>query len=228
MSNGQLIVLSYGFGSSASVRNYVVFALPLSSITAGWTSNLHHEEWKGTSYAIPDDNFLYVPTMGVTNGPWAMTTHSFEPTWMNLAHTPTEIYIMGCAVTGAQQHMHLLSYRFRMAAIEDPSFKPGGQELTWRLQAVDSVMTRCDPLPFGPHLLANSGRFFANTDGLGRYSILDPVPQPIVIDNGEGEAPTVDPLADVVLHERDVLTVEPWSGAVVIGRPGLVRILRFD
>lgn len=63
-----------------------------------------------------------------------------------------------------------------------------------------------------------------------RYSILNPEPQPMVDPPLQAtDETTAGSLTDSIVGlGSDIVNVEPWSGAVVIGRPGLVRIMHFD
>lgn len=174
----------------------------------------------------------------MTDPPLIFGVHSFKPTWIRDA--PTEIYVASFDRKGYKP-TQLVSFRLHLSAPAEPHAaphsatplpSPTAQDFTsatrkaaakknpLTLVSVSrSPMTR---LPWNPDSMSNAGRMFTTTvrDKILCFSLFpfDPtVPEP---------QPVNSLLLDADIGETDevVATAEPWSGAIVVGTPGRVRV----
>lgn len=189
-----------------------------------------------------------LPPFGVEEGPWVLALHAFKPTWKE-EDAPIEIYVVAygrTGIVGADQRRHnrFLSYRVQLSNRGQPF-----------LRVEEATSAPASNLPWNPHSISNAGRMFALRDVFAAYATLFPRTQPVgIVDYHnmlpDGLTPDVGEEADnaeeaqqqegpeavnvtedgwvFVMPEIAISAVEPWSGAAVIGVPGLVRIINFD
>ena len=177
-----------------------------------------------------------------------LALHCFQPTWRG-PYAPIEIYIVAYGRTAIvepinRRHNRFLSYRLHLSE--------KGEEST--LTLAEATSSPAHNLPWNPHSISNAGRMFALRDVFAAYAAFYAAPQPVGVAhfdemlmdgvtadveegtenvvNEDEQQLTFDTVTEdgwvLIMPEVAISAVEPWSGAVVIGVPGLVRIFNFD
>ena len=178
--------------------------------------------------------------------------HVFSPVWIGeRAESTAEILLVAYGrMLGSGRKKKFLSYHARIArqmgstsTLSLPrNTSSGFSSDTYTLTLLSSFSAASTSLPWNPLSLSNSGRMCAIRDKLVCFTTLSDEPQPvsssIVVTSWTAESggaefgisgSGVSP-GDAIVVEVDPTSasIEPWSGAVVVGTPGCVRILWFD
>ena len=190
----------------------------------------------------------------VEDGPCVLALHVFVPKWKG-EDAPAEIHLVGYGRSFDQQwSKKLLTYRIQLSSTSMATLrtqlasksKRGKQRVAenllpdwadwrskaeeqqmpesvcgdWKLSVLEQTCAPASTVPWNPSCIANSGHIITVHDKAYCFRLFDQGPQPrsaveLGIETNAGMEPTL-------------CSVEPWSGSVVIGTPGLVRIMRFD
>lgn len=174
-------------------------------------------------------------------GPWVLALHAFSPRWKGPeGEIPSEIYVVGYEKGPDGTTNHLLSYRLQLARVSKAEVSRASnvasvtnglaQQVTagnWQLRLVKQSCAHSETLPWNALSISNAGRMFSLHGTLNCYTLFSDEPQPT---NRLPHEVFVGPRDGVDITEPDpvVITVEPNSGDVAVGMPGMFRILRFD
>ena len=191
---------------------------------------------------------LELAPFGVEDGPWVLALHGFVPTWKG-PNAPAEIHLVGYGrAFDPHWTKKLLSYRIQLSKVSsstqlptDKSHKvkdvlsfckslasttepePARPEVVcgdWKLSVLEQTCAPASTVPWNPNCISNSGHIITTHDQSYCFKLFNQREQPhSVIELGVETTPGMEPT---------LTSVEPWSGSVVIGTPGLVRIIRFD
>ena len=206
---------------------FCLLALSMSLLDGRWSANPDYSQWQiltyvsnGSSIAIESNHsietqsMLRLDTFGGVEGPWVLALHSYVPTWRK-GETVPEIIVVAYDRTNTKR---LLTYNAQLTPAQENEAPYGNQKQRLRLIAQGCALA--DAVPWNPNCITNSGRMVSLRDNLLAFSPFTNAKQPSkVIEIGMDVHP-----------EREATTsaVEPYSGAIVIGTPGLVRVLHFD
>ncbi|EJD04781.1 uncharacterized protein FOMMEDRAFT_132672 [Fomitiporia mediterranea MF3/22] len=185
-----------------------VVALPLSILDEQWSSASDYRIWNTFVYNLERGSVLTLSPVN-NDGPWMLTTHLFTPTWMENA--PAEMYIVGY---GNLWEMPKVFLTFRVQLY---SSSEGDNTLADRLQLVLKSTTRSSAhhLPWDSHCVSNSGYLVCFRRNLRCFSLFSEEEQPIAE-------------LELDIHETSqgepVVTVEPWSGALVASTGYTVQV----
>lgn len=190
---------------------------------------------------------LELSPFGVEDGPWVLALHGFKPTWKG-EDAPAEIHLVGYGrAFDPQWTKKLLSYRLQLSRVstsadtqvaEKPqksrklfpnwtglNSEPEHPKLEamcgeWKLSLVEQACAPASTVPWNPSCIANSGHIITSHDQAYCFKLFRNGEQPhTTVDLGMELDPGMEPT---------LASVEPWSGSLVIGTPGKVRILKFD
>ncbi|KAH8108855.1 hypothetical protein DFH11DRAFT_1516248 [Phellopilus nigrolimitatus] len=213
-------------------------ALPLSSLAGRWSQSAHHAEWEVITI-VPEALckqrgggavLQLAPSEGraAGTGPSVLALHAFSPSWRG-ADAPMEIHIVAYEhILSDQRTKRLHSYRVQLSRVAEaargnaPCCQPADSAVSdgqWRLALIAQRTTITNYVPSNLHCIMNSGRMLSVWKRLVCFSLFPSEPQPVkIIELGMG----------IRLEEESTsASVEPWSGALTIGTPGLVRIVHF-
>ncbi|KAH8116477.1 hypothetical protein DFH11DRAFT_1853219 [Phellopilus nigrolimitatus] len=195
-------------------------ALPLSSLAGRWPQSAYHAEWEVITI-VPGHRscgavLQLAPYEGQVAGagPSVLALHAFSPSWRG-ADAPMEIHIAAYErILGLQRTKRLHSYRVQL----QPAVSAVSDE-QWRLALVARRTTITNYVPLKSRWIMNSGRMLSVREKLVCFSLFQDALQPVKILNlGMNTRPE---------EESTSASVKPWSGALTIGTPGLVRIVHF-
>ena len=165
------------------------------------------------------------------NGPFMLAHRVFQKPWsegFGSESAPTEILLatFDSAVIGSnavrEEPLRLLSYHIRSSS----SSSPDGRPRTASLTLVKSSCETAPQLPWNARSLANNGHMFSMGDSIRCFSLFS-------ADGARPGQPTKHIfLPRDAVSPRDELvpmitSVEPWSGAIAIGMPNMLKVLRF-
>lgn len=214
---------------------FSALAVPVSTLNGHWTESRDPDEWQ--TVTVNADDWPVITsgseyTREMTDPPLIFAVHYFKPTWIR--NSPTEIYVATLDRKGYKP-THLVSYRLQLSTPPEPEslltsetshklIKPSTNfHKKSPLSLVSSSRAPMSRLPWNPDSLSNAGRMFTITvrDKVLCFSLFpkDPSnPEPLPVN-----ALALD--TDIGTTDEDVVaTVEPWSGAIVVGTPGRVRV----
>lgn len=177
-----------------------------------------------------------------SDGPWVLALHAFTPQWKDPSEkAATEVYVVAYEKESYLKANYLLSYRLQLAqtADTDSSKAEDMQKISdeglcrqataggWRLRLVSQNRAYAKTLPWNSQSISNGGRMFYLQDTFQCFTLFTDEPQPVnelpmfaVVKPRNGhEDRGLDPL---------VMTVEPASGDVAVGTPGMFKVLSFD
>ncbi|KAL5532571.1 hypothetical protein ACEPAF_4345 [Sanghuangporus sanghuang] len=203
--------------------------LPISVLAGRWSKEMEHAFWTRVSICPGKDGSSVLPLPyprledRIVNrndgfGPWILAHRVFTPVWK--PNPPTEIFIAAydCG-PGGQTPTRLVSFRLQLSHFHspDPNSPPIGI-----LSLVKSSCAQSSQLPWNSRSLSNSGRMFSLRSKIRCFSLFADTPQPM---NELNLSKDIVPCADDI--EPVISCVEPWSGAIAVGRPGRVKIVNF-
>ena len=198
--------------------------LPLAALAGKWSQEIEHDFWARVTVQ-PGHNgssVLPLPYPGhedrVINrndgfGPWILAHRVFTPIWK--PNAPTEIFIAAydCG-PGGQTPTRLVSFRLQLSRSEKPSLGV--------LTLVKSTCAQASQLPWNSRSLSNAGRMFSLRAKIRCFSLFTDSPQPLnELELGKEIVPCADDIEPVIS------CVEPWSGDIAIGMPGMVKVVNF-
>lgn len=203
-------------------------ALPLSNLEGHWSQSPDHRQWELITLD-PEASFrsdhqehnaqgklvLPLQRLDAADGPWVLAIHVATPTW-RCADAHPEIIVIAFGRTGdLSRSRRLLAYKAQLLPSQ-------------RLKLLAQSCMPADTVPWDPNCVTNAGRMFELWDkevlAYSLFAVSDGIsstPRPKKIDLGEFLRP---------VEERVPTTcaADPYSGAVAIGTPGLVRVFHFD
>ncbi|EJD04798.1 uncharacterized protein FOMMEDRAFT_139520 [Fomitiporia mediterranea MF3/22] len=195
---------------TAKLRNdFSVVALPLSILDVQWSSASDYRIWNTFVYNLERGSVLTLSPVS-NDGPWMLTTHLFTPTWIENA--PTEIYIVGYGNLWEMPKV-FLSFRVQLTSSSEGDDMPADT-----LRPVLKSVTRSSAhrLPWDSHCVSNSGHVVCFRRNLRCFSLFSEEEQPMAeleLDMHEAS------------QDEPVVTVEPWSGALVASTGNIVQIV---
>ncbi|EJD07227.1 uncharacterized protein FOMMEDRAFT_149738 [Fomitiporia mediterranea MF3/22] len=177
---------------------------------------------------------LAEPTADDEEEPYILALHAFTPVWqrdaLNESDALVEIYVVAYDNLQNKKKKSLLSYRVQLTRMDKDisgstiEQDPGVREVSngqWRLRLVQQTRAPASKLPWNSQSISNAGTMFSMTDKFNCYTLFSPSPQP---SNVLPITPTIIP--ENVDADPAVVNVEPTSGALAVGTPGLLRVLR--
>ncbi|KAH8116240.1 hypothetical protein DFH11DRAFT_1827817 [Phellopilus nigrolimitatus] len=211
-------------------RDLEVAAISVSSLDGKWT-NVRQAQWKHVVYSFSQENevenrdvlCLTLPNQSGGNV-WRriLGMHAFTPAWYPKTKIPgtAEIFVVAYEIL-EDSSANLVSYRVQLSghAVGVARRAVAAPGIAWRLSLVAqdrAVVKEFPPCPSVQNI-SNAGRMFARRGkDVYCYQLFCKNQQPV----GYSRIPGPD--------EPKVMSVEPVSGAVVIGAQGLLRVARFD
>ncbi|EJD04895.1 uncharacterized protein FOMMEDRAFT_18615 [Fomitiporia mediterranea MF3/22] len=203
--------------------------LPLSMLRDFWSDAVDHHAWQHIPFRPSDPGYSILPLPynrehedpengSAGFGPWILAHHVFTPTWRQDA--PTEMFVVAymCG-PGGQTPMRLVSFRLQLSPSNDSTSEGEGGSLSL-------VKSSCAPiarLPRNPRNVSNAGLMFGLRRQLQCFSLFNEREQPI---NSAWLDPEIAPYSDEI--EPNISSVDPWSGAIAVRMPGMMKILYFD
>ncbi|THH10694.1 hypothetical protein EW145_g1143 [Phellinidium pouzarii] len=209
------------------LASFSAVAIPLSALDGHWSQSESFVDWESVS--INPDRFTVLPlTFGEDDNtssnnmfhPTLLAMHSFKPTWIKDA--PTEIYVVVYDGVGFASK-RFVSYRLQLSQARQSclSYVPDSEKrrlispnsasangsAPYSLTVVAMECASAAKLPWNENSLSNAGHVYQPHNTLSLDTIIRP------------EDLDVQPT---------MLSVEPWSGAIVAGTPGLVRVYYLD
>ncbi|THH02965.1 hypothetical protein EW145_g6649 [Phellinidium pouzarii] len=218
-------------------------AFPVSSVAAHWSQSSLFREWEHIRYSSPHGRLLSPFNLEVSrvlrirldgfrreadDGPCMLALHAFKPVWKTGGeNVPIEIYVVSCNMVSERRD--LLSYRVQLSRVVGSSTNEGNVLLdeasdgVCRLALVSQNRAETALIPWKLSNISNSGHIFSLHDTFECYMLFCDAPQPA----------HVFPLAPHFVPKginkfSTNVTVEPTSGAVTIGAPGLLRVVQFE
>lgn len=167
--------------------------------------------------------------------PYILALHAFTPVWQHAVvdgpGTLTEIYVVAYDNLQNKKKKSLLSFRAQLTRLiregcysglaESSAAIREARNAEWRLQLVQETRAPARTLPWNSQSISNAGTMFSRSETFNCYTLFTTTPQPTnvlpIFPDIVPEGVDVDPL---------VVNVEPTSGALVLGAPGLLRVLR--
>lgn len=164
--------------------------------------------------------------------PYILALHAFTPVWqqnaVDGADALTEIYVVGYDSLQNKKKKVLLSYRIRLTRIGSKVSRSGEENILreasngeWHLRLIEQCRAPASKLPWNSQSISNAGTMFSLHDKFNCYTLFSTTPQPT---NCLSISPDIVP--EGIVAEPTVVNVEPTSGALVVGTPGLVRVLQ--
>lgn len=175
-----------------------------------------------------------------SDGPWLLTMHAFTPQWKDSSEKAvTEIYVVAY-VKGPNSKKDLLSYRLQLSQVSEIDSSEAGnmQNISnegfrqqaagggWQLRLVSFNRANIEIIPRNSRSVSNAGRMFYLHDTFQCFTLFTDLPQPsnqlpvsLFVDQDDAGGSQVD---------NTVMIVEPGSGDVAIGTPGMFQTLSFD
>ncbi|EJD02480.1 uncharacterized protein FOMMEDRAFT_134996 [Fomitiporia mediterranea MF3/22] len=205
---------------------FAAIRLPLSALNGKWSKAPDHTSWPHVSVRPSElgSTVLLLPYPGqeerVINrndglGPWILAHRVYKPTWK--PNAPTEIFIAAYDFgPGGQTPTRLVSFRLQLS--RSSSSSPTERVLS----LVKSSCAQASQLPWNSRSLSNAGRMFSLRSKIRCFSLFTDATQPM---NELNLNKDIVPCADEI--EPVISSVEPWSGAIAIGMPGMVKVINF-
>lgn len=162
--------------------------------------------------------------MGHGTIPCILTHRVFRPTWK--LNAPTEILIAAYTSRGHGDPMSLRSFRLQLSST-CPADSASSSEASGE-RALSLVSSSCVPmnrLPRQPRNISNAGLMFSLRHQIYCYSLFhdSDVEQP-ANELEVGSSMTFDDET----HWPNISAVDPWSGAIAVRMPGLIRAVYFE
>lgn len=205
---------------------FCLLALSLSQLEEKWSRSPDYSQWEVVTYVLDDSvspvttnrivdqkSMLQLDNFGGIEEPWVLALHSYTPAWHSEDVSP-EIILVAYDRLDAKR---LLTYKVQLLRATDAGTTDQGQRMRLLAQGCAPART----VPWNPNCITNAGRMIA----LREKSLLGFSP----FTDAEQPSKSIDMGIDVQPDKvATTSAVEPYSGAVVIGTPGLVRILYFN